>query len=53
MGTLIIRGCRYRDTRDGKEKTLIKTLGDYLYFSDETKVTVEELDKYFEIVNAS
>ena len=49
----IIRGCRYKDTRTNKKKILIKTLGEYLYFSDDTKVSEGDFNEYFEVVNAN
>ena len=50
---MIIRGLRLIDTRTGEYKTLIKELGGVVYFSDDTKCTIEEYEKYFEVVKAT
>ncbi len=53
MGTPIIRATRYKDTRDGSKKTLIKILGDVLYFSDDSTETIEDFNKYYELAKAN
>ena len=53
MGIPIIKGVRVRDTRDDSVKILRKTLGDTLYFSDDTKASIEEYNIYFVLVNSN
>ena len=54
MGDLpIIRGCRYIDVRTGKEATLIKDNGDFLWFSTGLRITMDEFNKHFIVKDAN
>ncbi len=51
MQSLIIKGLRVIDTRNDTRKTVIKELGDIVYFSDKTNCPLLDYNKYFIVAN--